>query len=655
MATAIEFKGIEMTRDEMPIRARKGKGVAHYMPAQPVILGSVDVVALCSVQLGSSGADVFAEGGDVPADTSVCKRCLSIWQAALNAERERRDAKLSARVAKREDVVAAELERREQLTEKREQTAPDAPKVARKGAKGAAQKRAAERAEKDTSLAEWKGKRAERAQKRAASKVVPAERPAGQSEREYVAAPSGGADLMATSVRGESSDGVKVALRPVYLTNTDAGWVAREEVTLSGVARTAMAATPDAAVSVLLGEALDAKRAKRDAEDKAADDKRAEEKRLIAVAPVAKIIAGLTDGKCAAEIPDVPAEDGTPRTKLVTLSGRMAMDTVAPIAELLGVDVIPVGKSAGALSPRKGTDVDGVKGVCPLCREQITLTNSGGVGTHRPGGVSPSGPQLSGTAVDTVAHGGSGGATPRDASNARRATRKATDRRPARRADMGAAYVQGTQETLSVAVSDDGKVSFDIEPATCEKDATRTPVVPRAAMAPKGVRDDGRSDGVAMLPLGESGYAGQKFDDERGVGVLSIVGGEKWDGALTGAEYRKLGAGARRRYWKKVADAKAKRLAGSRSLTTKEVAMGMRVTSQVAAATRRSNGKTRQAVKAQANARGKQVGALDMAGSPATVHANSGAPDLTVYGTDGTARTGRDDVSSVKVWQGTKG
>ena len=101
-------------------------------------------------------------------------------------------------------------------------------------------------------------------------------------------------------------------------------------------------------------------------------------------------VARATDGKCAAE---VSQEDGS--TVLVTLSGRMALDRITPIAEAIGAEIIPVGKSAGAMAPVPGSDADGVTGVCPLCHEAVKLTNSGGVGTHRNGGVTPDAPQLS--------------------------------------------------------------------------------------------------------------------------------------------------------------------------------------------------------------------------------------------------------------------
>lgn len=250
----------------------------------------------------------------------------------------------------------------------------------------------------------------------------------------------------------------------------------------------------------------------------------------------AKAVAKITDGKCAVEYTD----PDTGEVKIQTVHGRLNAGVAEILAGMLGTETVPAGKQAALVPfPVKDADPD-ITGLCPVCRNEIRVTNSGGVGTHRPGGVTPDGPQLSGRSVPAVDLDGGD-------------TADASKRRAAE------AY---TVETVTTA---DGETAERV-----------TPVVERAkkAGAAAGARDHGRSDGVAMLPLGETGYAGVKFDDESRVGVLSIVGGRY--GYLTGPEYAEIknNPTLKRRYWKTV-KANERRAAAAREMAKdREIRMG---------------------------------------------------------------------------------
>jgi hypothetical protein len=358
--------------------------------------------------------------------------------------------------------------------------------------------------------------------------------------------------------------------------------------------------------------------------ERAAESKTTTERRDAEV----KIIARLTDGKCAAEI---TGEDGTAR--LVTLSGRMDMDTVTEIAAMIpGASVVPVGKSAGALAPKEGTasldagtnDV----GVCPVCAKEVRLTASGAIGTHRPSGETPSGPKLTQRSVPAI---NDKGEPERDAQKKRDAEAY-VDELAVDVDDMAAPGV--------VAAAVLAAVKGDAEAENVK--AVRTPVVPvtESGLSPVGVRDHGQSDGVAMLPIGESGYAGVKFDDggsfdldgkpveAEGVLVSDIKGG--WFGHLTEDEYLALSKNARRRYRAKVAERQAKWREGGAARREAKIAKG-----ELIPAVERRERK----VAAKLGRRNE--------GQTHSHHVDARPVDVTVYGGvngQGAARIGRDHV-----------
>jgi hypothetical protein len=247
----------------------------------------------------------------------------------------------------------------------------------------------------------------------------------------------------------------------------------------------------------------------------------------------AKAWARTTDGKCAVVLTD---ETGTELT--VTLSGRMDMGSAVKIATLVGhVDadgsplVVAVGKSAGALAPVVGSDADGVTGVCPVCRTVVKVTGSGGVGSHRPSGEMPDAPQLSQREIPAVDRNGE---PSRDAAKKREAESRET--------------VQDSEGNTRE-VSTAGRMEFG------------APVRGREGLM--GGRNHGRSDGVAMVPRGQTGYAGWTFDRGESTEVMEDgtvrevrvkaptdrepVAGGKY-GWLSEAQYASLSKRGKKRY-----------------------------------------------------------------------------------------------------------
>jgi hypothetical protein len=215
--------------------------------------------------------------------------------------------------------------------------------------------------------------------------------------------------------------------------------------------------------------------------------------------------ARITDGKCAVV---VTAEDGEEIT--VSLSGRMDMVAAVAVAKRIGhVDaageplLIPVGKSAAALAPLAlGGVEDGIQGVCPVCHRVAGLTNSGGIGTHRPSGETPSAPKFPSKEIPAV----DGKGEP---------TRDAAKRRDRE------AYREEIRVTLDPMAPVEDQVAAVLAAVRGDVDAAgvesvRVAVVERAerrgTSGLMGQRNHGRGDGVAMTPRGESGYAGWTFD-----------------------------------------------------------------------------------------------------------------------------------------------
>jgi hypothetical protein len=339
----------------------------------------------------------------------------------------------------------------------------------------------------------------------------------------------------------------------------------------------------------------------------------------------ARAWARVTDGKCAVVLP----ADGETPERVVTLSGRMLAETVAEIAALTGCGSVPVGKSAAAVAPVTGSDAEGITGTsgvkgksghmggltgkCPVCRQVVTLTGSGGIGTHRPDGSTPDAPQLSQRIVPAVDRRGE-------------PTRDAAKRR------TGEAYreVEEVREELTVSVADDAPAGVvaaavlavakgqESAPGVVKVKVTsgkgregRTSVVSTAGEAQyaapvrgrtgiNGARNHGRGDGVAMLPRGESGYAGFKFDDGGSIGpdgekiaakgpvstIDPIVGGDKF-GTVRESEYLTWSASKRRAYRRKVAQRKAVWSKGAQARKAERAAKGSPLTSMVKEAEQR--------------------------------------------------------------------
>jgi hypothetical protein len=257
--------------------------------------------------------------------------------------------------------------------------------------------------------------------------------------------------------------------------------------------------------------------------------------------------ARITDGKCAVV---VTAEDGGEIT--VSLSGRMDMAAAVAVAKRIGhVNaageplLIPVGKSAAALEPLAlgGGVEDGVHGVCPVCHRVAGLTNSGGIGTHRPSGESPSAPQFPSKEIPAV----DGKGEP---------TRDAAKRRDRE------AYREEIRVTLDPMAPVEDQVAAVLAAVRGDVDAAgvesvRVAVVERAERLGTnglmGQRNHGRGDGVAMTPRGESGYAGimenGRVRQERVEAPTSLgdMAGGRY-GTKTVAEYKALSPRAQKRY-----------------------------------------------------------------------------------------------------------
>jgi hypothetical protein len=288
--------------------------------------------------------------------------------------------------------------------------------------------------------------------------------------------------------------------------------------------------------------------------------------------------ARITDGKCAVVVPadavdeslHGPAGVDADGNITVTLSGRMHMDKAVAVCDVIKVDilagVVQVGKSAGALAPVPGSDADGITGtsgvkgksghtggihgVCPVCRTVVKLTNSGAVGTHRPDGSTPDAPQLSAREIPAVdVHG--------------EATRDA--------AKLREREAEGDDDTSRRKVAASDKFS-----------AERSGV-----KGLRGSRNMGALDGVAMVPRGESGYAGMRFDDGESVDldgnvikvqaptseIDPVVGGVFGDRRQS--EYDAMSKAQRRRYRAKVARNRAVWEAGRDKRKAQRAAQGM--------------------------------------------------------------------------------
>jgi hypothetical protein len=218
----------------------------------------------------------------------------------------------------------------------------------------------------------------------------------------------------------------------------------------------------------------------------------------------AKAWARTTDGKCAVVLSDGEGSDIT-----VTLSGRMDMGSAVEIATLVGhVDadgsplVVAVGKSAGALAPVVGSDADGVTGVCPVCRKSVNVTGSGAVGTHRPSGDTPDGPQLTAREIPAV---DVKGEPTRDASKKRE--REAYRKEVTVTLDPMAPVADQVAAVLAAVRGDADAHGVREEIVAVVERAERAGTV-----GLMGGRNHGRGDGVAMSPRGSTGYAGWTFD-----------------------------------------------------------------------------------------------------------------------------------------------
>lgn len=256
-------------------------------------------------------------------------------------------------------------------------------------------------------------------------------------------------------------------------------------------------------------------------------------------------IALATDGKCAFE----RENEETGEKELVTVNGRMR---ISPVAGTESCD-------------QNGNSV----GVCPVCRQLAKLTNSGAIGTHRPNNIAPDGSPLPGRALDWRE---SDGRKVREAEQSgrgespeeiRESLTRTRDRLDMIREGLEVATLPEELESLEsrrvAGLAQDRELSAKLRGA--ERDWTDQD---EGKYAP-GVRDHGRSDGVGMLPMGETGFAGMRFDDTnehatsdgtaRTPGISSLgkpktVGGR--NGFLTEEQYGALSRSQRRNYWRKI-------------------------------------------------------------------------------------------------------
>lgn len=265
----------------------------------------------------------------------------------------------------------------------------------------------------------------------------------------------------------------------------------------------------------------------------------------------ARIVAGITDGKCAYEVRD---DSGQLTLKIV--HGRSKM---APVAGSESVNA-------------SGQDT----GTCPVCRTHVVLTGSGCVPTHRPGNVTPDGPVLSQKTVPAVDRG-----TPV--------------------ADM--AKVQDSQAYK--ATDTDGNELSDTEVRDAEKNGETVVVTPVVDTAPDagaavGNRDHGRLDGVAMtagdLPPVQPtrGYAAAAGTNALPVGrprpdaqvIKDVMHGGKF-GYLTRADYDLLSRTQQRAYWRNVRTMEARAKRARAMVAAQREALGQQLPAKVRKAARR--------------------------------------------------------------------
>lgn len=407
-------------------------------------------------------------------------------------------------------------------------------------------------------------------------------------------------------------------------------------------------ATRTKADMVALGDDKPSRNAKRDELRDAAAGVAAKRPRQ------ARAWARVTDGKCAVVLP----ADGENPERVITLSGRMDAGTVAEIAALTGCGSVQVGKSAAAVAPVPGSDTDGVNGVCPVCHMAVKITGSGGVGTHRPDGSTPDAPKLSQRVIPAV-------------------DRHGEDSRDAAKRRTGEAYreIEEVREELTVSVADDapaGVVAAAVlavvkgqedAPGVSKVKVTsgkgregRTSVVSTAGEAQyaapvrgragiNGARNHGRGDGVAMLPRGESGYAGFKFDDGGSIGldgekiaakgavseIDPIVGGKF--GTVRESEYLTYSPSKRRAYRRKVAQRKAVWGKGAQNRKAQRAANGSPLTSMVKEAEQRRAREARENRKPLGSGR---------RGNGGTSHLSTAHTDVIVTAFGREPRSGRD-------------
>jgi len=643
----------------MPDRIRKGTNAAHILRnTGETHLGSFDMAKLCGGILGSSADETIVSGTDV--DGTLCKRCDAIYGRIMDAQTaavaalesdapaetrelsgdDVRDAvkrsKGANRKARKGAAVDAERERLARQTRvngERVITVPgaDAPTLGRA--------LASEPGRMEFVWAEALGDGADMIAVSALGDVV------SGGDHVYVMW-SGGAWHAGDSVplidstyygQGESPDvAVKIVLhkRAVVAEYERAD---REESgsTLPGDVDASTPGNTDRVTAALNAARERVSRAALDAlgadvvaslslnvqtPRAAADERRDAQSGVAAERPAqARAWARITDGKCAAVVAADALDDVTglnvdaDGNVTVTLSGRMRLDKATAVASLCGGGVMVVGKSSGALAPVAGS-LDAVNkgdgraalgyqtGTCPVCRVMVKLTGSGAIGSHRPDGSTPDAPQLSERQVPAVD------------------TRGEATRDAARKRD-GEAYRDDVVVTLDPMAPVAEQVAAVRAAVAGDKKAPgvkpmRVPVVDsgathgereRRTTGIKGGRNQGRSDGVAMVPLGESGYAGFKFDDGRGStdengkpihadGPMSEVDPIKGGpfGTVRESVYNAMSSAQRRRYRAKVAHNRAVWEAGRDKRKAERAAKGMSRTDMVKARKAASVGSSRQ-------------------------------------------------------------
>lgn len=669
-------------------RVRVGSNAAHYMRTAPAVLGSWDVVAVCGPVVGSSTDAALDMGQGV--DGPLCKRCDGIYSRMLDAQES---------AGQVDDVTAPDPFAPEEFAAN---PAPGAPAGTAEG-----------RSEYVWHVADGDG-----ADYVAVSGMVDT---VTGTDHVYVVE-SGGMWHAGSSVpiigaqwyaQGETPD-VAVRVLRIKVKGTDApgavsdatpGNTSRVDAALKRATAVAaererrerqaaeretrkakQVAAPTLADVIAMRKAVEMREA---AESDAVPVKRARRKAVVVPdrnnaetlavldpAPSPRAVAAediqrdreaadkflaaqraaqitairrTTDSKCAVAL---PLEDGTGE-RLVTLSGRMALADAEAIAELVGCDVIPVGKLNGALAPRDGSvslDADNNDvGVCPVCAQEYRLTGSGGIGTHRPDGSTPSGPVLTQREVPAVDRNGE----PTRAASKKREAEAAKERAELTVSLPDDAPAERVAAAVLAAVKGDRKASG----VKSVGEAVRVPVAD-SGKAPVGVRDLGRSDGVAMLPIGETGYAGMKFDDGGtfdldgqevdAVGVLfsEIKGG--MFGHLTFTEYGKLSKAGRRDYRRKVAKLEARWHAANRAQRHAVERAQMAIIGRMTGSGLMERVAEREAeIKAAAAAKRVKIGST-AEGQTHSHHVGAGTQDVTVFpviGSEGRAGRGSEELT----------